>query len=118
VHRYEEALKLVGEDPGWAIPLPAIRPAACDDTEEKSLACIHKGGHRPVEEVYDYGKQWKSGKGLVIMDTAGAMIPSSVAGMVAGGAQIVVFSTGRGTPTGNPVAPVIKIRPIPLLTER
>ena len=42
------------------------------------------------------------------MDTPGND-PSSVAGMVAGGAQIVVFSTGRGTPTGNPLAPVIKI---------
>lgn len=42
------------------------------------------------------------------MDTPGND-PSSVAGMVAGGAQIVVFSTGRGTPTGNPITPVIKI---------
>ncbi|MPM22081.1 (2R)-sulfolactate sulfo-lyase subunit beta [bioreactor metagenome] len=42
------------------------------------------------------------------MDTPGND-PSSVAGMVAGGAQIVVFSTGRGTPTGNPIVPVIKI---------
>ncbi len=42
------------------------------------------------------------------MDTPGNDA-SSVAGMVAGGAQIVVFSTGRGTPSGNPIAPVIKI---------
>ena len=42
------------------------------------------------------------------MDTPGND-PSSVAAMVAGGAQVVLFSTGRGTPTGNPIAPVIKI---------
>ena len=42
------------------------------------------------------------------MDTPGND-PSSVAGMIAGGCQIVVFSTGRGTPTGNPIAPVVKI---------
>ena len=42
------------------------------------------------------------------MDTPGND-PSSVAGMVAGGAQVIEFSTGRGTPTGNPIAPVIKI---------
>ena len=75
--------------------------------EEKSLGCIHKGGHRPISAVYDYGKQVTE-KGLVIMDTPGND-PSSVAGMVAGGAQVIVFSTGRGTPTGNPISPVIKI---------
>ena len=42
------------------------------------------------------------------MDTPGND-PSSVAAMVAGGAQVVVFSSGRGTPTGNPIAPVIKL---------
>ena len=42
------------------------------------------------------------------MDTPGND-PSSVAAMVAGGAQVVVFSSGRGTPTGNPIVPVIKI---------
>ena len=61
-----------------------------------------------MNAVYDYAKQVEAKKGLVIMDTPGND-PSSVAGMVAGGAQVVVFSTGRGTPTGNPIAPVIKI---------
>ena len=76
--------------------------------EEKSLGCIHKGGHSEVTAVYDYAKQVEPKQGLVIMDTPGND-PSSVAAMVAGGCQIVVFSTGRGTPTGNPLAPVIKI---------
>lgn len=76
--------------------------------EEKSLGCIHKGGHSPINAVYDYAKQVESKQGLVIMDTPGND-PSSVAAMVAGGAQVVVFSSGRGTPTGNPIAPVIKL---------
>ena len=42
------------------------------------------------------------------MDTPGQDI-ESITGMVAGGAQIVIFTTGRGTPTGNPIAPVIKL---------
>ena len=42
------------------------------------------------------------------MDTPGQDI-DSITGMLAGGAQIVVFTTGRGTPTGSPIAPVIKI---------
>ena len=54
--------------------------------------------------VYDYAKQVEAKQGLVIMDTPGND-PSSVAAMVAGGAQMVVFSTGRGTPTGNPHGP-------------
>ena len=58
--------------------------------------------------MYDYAKQVESKQGLVIMDTPGND-PSSVAAMVAGGAQVVVFSSGRGTPTGNPIAPVIKL---------
>jgi altronate dehydratase large subunit len=46
--------------------------------------------------------------GMYFMDTPGQDI-DSITGMVAGGAQVVVFSTGRGTPTGCPIAPVIKI---------
>ena len=89
-------------------PSPGNKAGGITTLEEKSLGCIHKGGHSPINAVYDYAKQVESKQGLVIMDTPGND-PSSVAGMVAGGAQIVVFSTGRGTPTGNPLAPVIKI---------
>ena len=91
VHRYEDSLRLVGEEVREGNPSPG-----------------NKGGHSPVMAVYDYAKQVEAKQGLVIMDTPGND-PSSVAAMVAGGAQIVVFSTGRGTPTGNPLAPVIKI---------
>lgn len=76
--------------------------------EEKSLGCIHKAGSTTINNVYGYAEHMATGEGLVIMDTPGND-PSSVAGMVAGGAQIVVFSTGRGTPTGHPIAPVIKV---------
>ena len=108
VHRYEKALQLVGEEVRAGNPSPGNKAGGLTTLEEKSLGCIHKGGHSPVNAVYDYAKQVEAKKGLVIMDTPGND-PSSVAGMVAGGAQIVVFSTGRGTPTGNPIAPVIKI---------
>ena len=108
VHRYEKALQLVGEEVREGNPSPGNKAGGLTSLEEKSLGCIHKGGHSPVNAVYDYAKQVEAKQGLVIMDTPGND-PSSVAGMVAGGAQIVVFSTGRGTPTGNPLAPVIKI---------
>ena len=89
-------------------PSPGNKAGGITTLEEKSLGCIHKGGHSPINAVYDYAKQVESKQGLVIMDTPGND-PSSVAAMVAGGAQVVLFSTGRGTPTGNPVAPIIKL---------
>ncbi|MCI5531144.1 MAG: UxaA family hydrolase, partial [Caecibacter massiliensis] len=107
VHRYEHALQLVGEEVREGNPSPGNKAGGLTTLEEKSLGCIHKGGHRTIQAVYDYGKQVDT-TGLVIMDTPGND-PSSVAGMVAGGCQVVVFSTGRGTPTGNPIVPVIKI---------
>ena len=108
VHDYEHAIKLVGHDIREGNPSPGNKEGGLTTLEEKSLGCIHKGGHSEVTAVYDYAKQVESKQGLVIMDTPGND-PSSVAAMVAGGCQIVVFSTGRGTPTGNPLAPVIKI---------
>jgi altronate dehydratase large subunit len=107
IERYEESLELIGERVRDGNPSPGNKTGGLTTLEEKSLGCIHKGGTTTINEVYDYAKDVIE-KGLVIMDTPGND-PSSIAGMVAGGAQIVVFSTGRGTPTGNPVAPVIKI---------
>ena len=108
VHRYEKSLQMVGEEVREGNPSPGNKAGGLTTLEEKSLGCIHKGGHAPVNEVYDYAKQVDKNMGLVIMDTPGND-PSSVAGMAAGGCQICLFSTGRGTPTGNPIVPVIKI---------
>jgi altronate dehydratase large subunit len=75
--------------------------------DEKSLGAIAKGGTTPVREVVAYGCA-PTESGLVVMDTAGND-PESVTGMVAGGAQVVLFTTGRGSPTGCPIAPTIKV---------
>ena len=109
VHRYEKALQLVGEEVREGNPSPGNKAGGLTTLEEKSLGCIHKGGHRPINAVYDYAKQIdEKDKGLVIMDTPGNDF-SSVCGMVAGGCQVVVFTTGRGNVMGNPICPVIKL---------
>ncbi len=74
---------------------------------EKSLGCIQKGGQSTINEVVDYSQR-PSSRGLVLMDTPGYDV-ESIGGLVAGGSQIVFFTTGRGTPLGAPIAPVVKV---------
>ena len=109
VARYEDHFIRNGENVRRGNPTPGNMAGGLTTLEEKSLGCIHKGGESVINAVFDYGK-WipADEKGLVIMDTPGNDA-SSIAGMLAGGAQIVVFSSGRGTPLGAPIAPVIKI---------
>ncbi len=104
---YETHLAAVGQDCRAGQPTPGNKTGGLSTLEEKSLGCIRKGGSRPVVEVLQEA-QMPQKKGAVIMDTPGYDI-SSVTSMVAGGCQVVVFTTGRGTPTGNAVAPVIKV---------
>lgn len=107
IDRYEKSLESVGEKVRAGNPSPGNKAGGITTLEEKSLGCIHKGGTSIIQDVVDYAKPIEK-KGLVIMDTPGND-PSSIAGMIAGGTQIILFTSGRGTPTGNPIAPVIKI---------
>jgi len=74
---------------------------------EKSLGCNAKSGTTPIREVVDYAAR-PTKKGLIIMNTPGYDI-DAMSGMAGGGAQIIVFTTGRGTPAGFPCVPVIKV---------
>ncbi|MDQ6598862.1 altronate dehydratase [Bacillus salipaludis] len=100
------AIKM-GVDIRTGNPSPGNIKGGLSSLEEKSLGASNKAGRRPLQEVIDYA-QVPTKKGLVWMDTPGHDI-EQLTGMVAGGAQIVLFTTGRGTPTGSPIAPVIKI---------
>ncbi|MFM1654743.1 UxaA family hydrolase [Brevibacillus sp. B_LB10_24] len=88
-------------------PSPGNIRGGLSSLEEKSLGAANKSGTRPLQELIDYAQR-PSKKGLVWMDTPGHDI-EQLSGMVAGGAQVVLFTSGRGTPTGSPIAPVIKI---------
>jgi altronate dehydratase large subunit len=107
VERTEENAYRAGVDIRGSNPTPGNIRGGITTIEEKSLGCIYKAGTKPVQGVVDYAESIR-GKGLWIMDTPGHDV-ESITAMVAGGAQIVVFSTGLGTPVGCPIAPVIKI---------
>ena len=74
---------------------------------EKSLGGVAKGGTTPLVDVVGYGER-VSAKGLVFMDTPG-FDPVSVTGMVAGGANVLAFTTGRGSVFGCKPVPSIKL---------
>jgi len=73
----------------------------------KSAGAAKKGGTSPVAAVLDYPEKVTK-SGLNLLCTPGSDVESTTA-EVGSGANVVLFTTGLGTPTGNPVAPVIKL---------
>jgi altronate dehydratase large subunit len=107
VARCENRAIAAGQNIREGNPAPGNIAGGITTLEEKSLGCIYKAGTSPLEKVLTYASRPET-KGLVYMDTPAHDI-EQLTGMVAGGAQIVLFTTGRGTPLGSPIAPVIKI---------
>lgn len=91
-----------------ANPAPGNIAGGLSTIEEKSLGAILKSGTQEIVGVLKYAEEIPNKAGCYFMDTPGHDV-ESICGMVAGGAQIVLFTTGRGTPVGNAIAPVIKI---------
>ncbi len=87
-------------------PSPGNKEGGITTLEDKSLGCVQKGGTAPVEDVLNYGEQIKK-KGLSLLQAPGNDLVASNA-LVVSGCQLVLFTTGRGTPFGCPV-PTIKI---------
>ncbi len=104
---YEAHLLAAGQDCRAGQPTPGNKAGGLSTLDEKSLGCIRKGGTRPIVEVLEQAVR-PTKRGAVVMDTAGYDI-SSVTSMVASGCQAVIFTTGRGTCTGNAIAPVLKV---------
>ena len=88
-------------------PTPGNKAGGLSTLDEKSLGCIRKGGTRPIVEVLEQAER-PTKRGALVMDTAGYDI-SSVTSMAAAGCQVIIFTTGRGTPTGNAIVPVCKV---------
>lgn len=82
----------------------------------KSAGAAKKGGTSPVTAVLDYG-EYVTTPGLNLLCTPGNDVESTTA-MAGSGANVIVFTTGLGTPTGNPITPVVKVSSNTILAER
>lgn len=87
-------------------PSPGNKQGGITTLEDKSCGCVQKGGTAPVEDVIGYGDPVRK-KGLTLLYGPGNDLVSSTA-LTAAGAQLILFTTGRGTPFGAP-APTVKI---------
>jgi altronate hydrolase len=88
-------------------PSPGNKRGGLTTIYEKSLGAVAKAGGTALRAVYEYAEPIR-GKGFVIMDTPG-FDPVSVTGLVAGGCNVVVFTTGRGSCFGCKPSPSIKV---------
>ena len=106
----ERAEKLTQEVMGNLASLvisPGNMDGGMSTIAEKSMGCIFKGGTTTINQVVDYGET-PSEHGLILQDGPG-YDGDSMAGLAASGSQLMLFSTGRGTPAGFPALPVIKV---------
>ena len=102
--------KAAGSDTHSAELTPGNIRAGLSTQEEKSLGAIRKMGFsHAIENVVRFGEQVTAHhRGLYVMDGPGQDLVSA-SGLAASGAQVMLFSTGIGTPLGNAVTPVIKV---------
>ncbi|MDR3565695.1 MAG: UxaA family hydrolase [Negativicutes bacterium] len=116
IDRCEQSARAIGVDMRGSNPSPGNIDGGLSTIEEKSLGCVYKAGTRPLQAVIEYAEKITQ-KGLIYMDTPGQDI-EQLTGMASGGCQIAVFTTGRGTPTGSPIIPSIKVATNTALYER
>lgn len=101
--------------PVYENPSPGNKAGGITTLEDKALGCTQKSGTAPVNDVLAYGERVVT-PGLNLLSAPGNDLVASTA-LAAAGAQIVLFSTGRGTPFGCPV-PTVKISSNSDLAER
>jgi altronate dehydratase large subunit len=107
--------KEVGVDLLGANPAPDNIKGGLSTIEEKALGAIKKGGSTPLMEVIGYGYP-PTKKGFVFMDAPAPGV-ENVTALAAGGTQVIIFSTGKGNPSGHPIAPTIKVSGNPFTVE-
>lgn len=106
IERYRRYLGMFGHTFD-ANPSPGNKAGGLTNIVEKSLGAVAKGGTSILIDVFDYAERI-AGPGLVFMSTPG-YDPVSLAGLAAGGVNLIAFTTGRGSAIGFPTVPVLKI---------
>jgi len=114
IRRFREYFVRHGQPVG-ANPSPGNSEGGITTLEEKSLGCVTKGGTAPITDVLDYASRVRR-SGLVLLDGPGNDLVAAT-NLAAAGAQLVLFTTGRGTPLGTAV-PTVKIASNRELTRR
>ena len=121
---FEKTVKLINDfkiyyashnQPIYENPSPGNKKGGISTLEDKSLGCTQKAGAAPVCGVLAYGETVDN-PGLHLLSAPGNDLVASTA-LVASGAQIVLFATGRGTPFASPV-PTVKIASNPALAKK
>jgi altronate hydrolase len=97
-------------------PSPGNKAGGLTTILEKSLGAVAKGGTTPLQAVYEYAEPVKT-RGFVYMDTPG-YDPVSATGQVAGGANLICFTTGRGSAYGCAPSPSLKLSTNTALWQR
>jgi altronate hydrolase len=88
-------------------PSPGNKAGGLSNILEKSLGAVAKGGTSTLVDVYEYAER-VTAPGFTFMNTPG-YDPVSLTGLAAGGCNLIVFTTGRGSAIGFPTIPVIKV---------
>jgi altronate hydrolase len=115
MHTYAASARAVGSDFAFNPSPGNIRDGLITDAI-KSAGAARKGGESPVSGVLDY-PEYVSARGFNLQCTPGNDV-ESVTAQVGAGSNIVLFTTGLGTPTGNPIAPVVKVSTNTTMAER
>lgn len=104
---YEDYIKSIGVDLNGFNPAPDNIKGGLSTIEEKALGSIKKGGTRPIQDMLTYS-EYPEKKGMYLMDAPTGGVENTT-GLAGAGCQLIIFSTGKGNPLGNPIAPTIKV---------